>query len=44
MIKKYGALLILLISNFMLSQNVQEYRALMETGENSDKSTELLIE
>ena len=44
MIKKFGALLILLISNFMLSQNVQEYRALMGSGENSKSKTELLIE
>lgn len=42
--KKLSLIIILLISNLMFSQNLKEYRALIQTGEHSEKSAKTLIE
>ncbi|MCZ2083052.1 MAG: hypothetical protein LC112_02180 [Flavobacteriales bacterium] len=42
--KRLTLLLLLLISNLMFSQNLTEYRALLKTGGNSEKSAKMLIE
>lgn len=42
--KRLSFLIILLISNMMFSQNLKEFRTLLKTGENSEKSTKILIE
>jgi hypothetical protein len=42
--KRLSLLIILLISNVMFSQNLKEYRALLQTGENSEKAAKTLIE
>ena len=42
--KRLSLILILLISNLMISQNLKEYRALLQTGESSEKSAKILIE
>ena len=42
--KRLTFLILLLISNLMFSQNLKEYRALLQTGEKSEKSAKTLIE
>ena len=42
--KRLIFLLLLLISNLMFSQNLKEYRALLQTGEKSEKSAKTLID
>ena len=42
--KRLSLLIILLISNVMFSQNLKEYRALLKTGEYSEKAAKTLIE
>lgn len=42
--KNYILLFLLLISNNMFSQNLKEFRDLLKTGENSEKSAKILIE
>ena len=42
--KRLGILLLLICSQMILSQNFDEYRALMKTGENSQRSAKTLIE
>ncbi len=42
--KRLTFLLLLLISNLMFSQNLKEYRALLQTGEKSEKSAKTLID
>lgn len=42
--KKLSLIVIILISNVMFSQNLKEYRALLQTGENSEKAAKTLIE
>lgn len=42
--KKLSLLIILLISNVMFSQNLKEYRVLLQTGEDSEKDAKTLIE
>ena len=42
--KRLTFLLLLIISNLMFSQNLKEYRALLQTGEKSEKSAKTLID
>lgn len=42
--KRLTFLLLLIISNLMFSQNLKEYRALLQTGEKSEKSAKILID
>ena len=42
--KRLTFLILLLIFNLMFSQNLKEYRALLQTGEKSEKSAKTLIE
>lgn len=42
--KRLTFLLLLIISNLMFSQNLKEYRALLQTGEKSEKSAKNLID
>ena len=42
--KRLNFLLLLIISNLMFSQNLKEYRALLQTGEKSEKSAKTLID
>ncbi|WP_373707744.1 hypothetical protein [Kaistella sp.] len=42
--KRLTFLLLLIISTLMFSQNLKEYRALLQTGEKSEKSAKTLID
>lgn len=42
--KRLTFLLLLIISTLMFSQNLKEYRALLQTGEKSEKSAKILID
>ena len=42
--KRLTFLLLLIISNLMFSQNLKEYRALLQKGEKSEKSAKTLID
>ena len=42
--KRLGLLLLLICSQMILSQNLEEYRAMLKTGENSERSAKQLIE
>ncbi len=42
--KSLAVLFLILISNIMFAQNIVELRGLLRTGENSEKSTKILIE
>lgn len=42
--KRLPFIILLIISNLMFSQNLKEYRTLLKTGENSEKSAKMLIE
>ena len=42
--KRLTFLVLLIISNLMFSQNLKEYRALLQTGEKSEKSAKTLID
>ena len=42
--KRLTFLLLLIISNLMFSQNLKEYRALLQTGEKSERSAKTLID
>ena len=42
--KRLSLIIILLISNVMYSQNLKEYRTLLQTGESSERAAKTLIE
>lgn len=42
--KKSGLLLFVLITNIMFSQNIREYRKLLQTGEDSERDAKALIQ
>ena len=42
--KFFGTFLLILISNLMFSQNLKEFRTLLQSGENSEKSAKVLIQ